>query len=399
LRAWLAWRQIRHVRVRRAEVPAAFTSQIELAAHQKAADYTVAKVRLGLVNLSLDLILVLVWTLGGGLALLDALWRPIAPGPLTLGVLVVASFALISGVIGLPLSIWSTFVTEARFGFNRTNIKTFVTDILKLLMLAMVLGLPLLYAVLWLMRQSGGLWWFYVWLLWMSFSLTITWAWPVFIAPLFNRFAPLSDESMKQRIETLLQRCGFTSRGVFVMDGSARSAHGNAYFTGFGNNKRIVFFDTLMEKLAPEEIEAVLAHELGHFRLHHVIQRLVVTAMLSLAGLGLLGWLAANPWFYHGLGVTQASPYMALLLFMLLLPPFLFLLEPVMSAWSRKHEFQADAYATQQADAAALIRALVKLYRDNASTLTPDPWYSLFHDSHPPAPARIARLQTMADAG
>lgn len=398
LRTWLAWRQMRHVRAHRSVVPAAFASQIELAAHQKAADYTVAKVRLGLVHTALDLALVLVWTLGGGLALLDTLWRPATAGPLTTGILVIGSYALISGAIGLPLGVWSTFVTEARFGFNRTGVKTFVIDILKLLMLAAVLGVPLLYAVLWLMQRSGDLWWLYVWLLWMGFSLAITWAWPVFIAPLFNRFSPLDDESLKQRIETLLQRCGFTSRGVFVMDGSARSAHGNAYFTGFGNHKRIVFFDTLMEKLAPEEIEAVLAHELGHFRLHHVIQRLIVTAILSLAGLGLLGWLAANPWFYHGLGVTQASPYMALLLFMLLLPPFLFLLEPAMSAWSRKHEFQADAYATQHSDAASLIRALVKLYRDNASTLTPDPMYSLFHDSHPPATARVARLQVMADA-
>ncbi|MGH8400659.1 MAG: M48 family metallopeptidase [Gammaproteobacteria bacterium] len=398
LRAWLAWRQLRHVQVHRAEVPTAFATEIGLAAHQKAADYTLAKTRLGLVNLGLDLILVLAWTLGGGLGLLDTFWRHLTPGPLTLGVLVIACYALISGLIGLPLSIWSTFVTEAHFGFNRTGVKTFVLDIVKMLLLAAILGAPLLYAALWLMQESGGLWWLYVWLLWMGFSLAITWAWPVFIAPLFNRFSPLGDESLKQRIETLLRRCGFTSRGVFVMDGSSRSAHGNAYFTGFGNNKRIVFFDTLMEKLAPEEIEAVLAHELGHFRLHHVIQRLIVTAMLSLAGLGLLGWLAAKPWFYTGMGVPQASSYMALLLFMLLLPPFLFLLEPVMSAWSRKHEFQADAYATRQTDAAALIRALVKLYRDNASTLTPDPLYSLFNDSHPPASVRIARLQIMTSA-
>ncbi|HEX5340345.1 MAG TPA: M48 family metallopeptidase [Gammaproteobacteria bacterium] len=393
LRAWLAWRQMRHVHANRTSVPAAFVSGIELAAHRKAADYTVAKTRLGVLNLCLDLVLALAWTLGGGLAALDAFWRPVTPGPLTTGVAVIASYALIGGVIGLPLGIWSTFVTEARFGFNRTRVSTFVLDIVKLLLLAVILGAPLLFAVLWLMQESGGLWWLYVWLLWMGFSLALTWAWPVFIAPLFNRFSPLEDAALKQRIETLLARCGFTSRGVFVMDGSSRSAHGNAYFTGFGNNKRIVFFDTLMEKLSPEEIEAVLAHELGHFRLRHVLQRLLVTALLSLAGLALLGWLAANPWFYAGLGVTQASPYMALLLFMLSLPPFLFLLEPITSAWSRRHEFQADAYATRQTDAAALIRALVKLYRDNASTLTPDPLHSLFYDSHPPASARIARLQ------
>lgn len=398
LRGWLAWRQMRYVSAHRARVPAAFASEVELPAHQKAADYTVAKARLGLVNLGLDFALTLIWTLGGGLAILDAGWHHVLDGTLTRGVLVIASFALLSGLISLPLGIWSTFVTEARFGFNRTNVKTFVLDLLKGLLLAAVLGLPLLYAALWLMQASGVLWWLYVWLLWMGFSLAITWAWPVFIAPLFNRFTPLDDAALKQRIEALLQRCGFTSRGVFVMDGSSRSTHGNAYFTGFGKHKRIVFFDTLMAKLAPEEIEAVLAHELGHFRLRHVIQRLLVTAVLSLAGLSLLGWLTREPWFYAGLGVKHPSAYMALLLFMLLIPPFLFLLEPVMAAWSRKHEFQADAYATRQTDALALVRALVKLYRDNASTLTPDPLYSLFHDSHPPAAARIARLQTLARA-
>jgi len=384
---------MRHVQAHREAVPPAFAATIELAAHQKAADYTAAKARLGLVHLVVDFAVVLLWTLGGGLALLDAGWRHTGLGPLNLGVLVIASYTLISGLIGLPLSLWSTFVTEARFGFNRTSFMTYVLDIVKMLLLAVVLGAPLLYAALWLMNKSGGLWWLYLWLLWMGFSLAITWAWPVFIAPLFNRFTPLEDASLKQRIETLLQRCGFASRGVFVMDGSARSAHGNAYFTGFGNNRRIVFFDTLMDKLAPEEIEAVLAHELGHFRLHHVIKRILVTAVLSLAGLGLLGWLAANSWFYTGLGVPESSSYMALLLFMLLLPPFLFFLEPLMSAWSRKHEFEADAYATRQSDASALIRALVKLYRDNASTLTPDPLHSLFNDSHPPAAARIAHLQ------
>lgn len=397
MRAWLGWRQMRHVQAHRNAVPAAFATAIGLEAHQKAADYTAAKSRLGLVHLAVDLVLVLAWTVGGGLALLDAGWRHTGLGPLNLGVLVIATYSLINGIIGLPLGLWSTFVTEARFGFNRTRVRTYVLDIFKMLLLAVLLGAPLLYAALWLMNESGGLWWLYVWLLWMGFSLAITWAWPVFIAPLFNRFSPLQDASLKQRIETLLQRCGFASRGVFVMDGSARSAHGNAYFTGFGNNKRIVFFDTLMDKLAPEEIEAVLAHELGHFRLHHVIKRMLVTAVLSLAGLGLLGWLAANPWFYSGLGVPDGSPYMALLLFMFLLPPFLFFLEPLMSAWSRKHEFEADAYATRQSDVAALIQALVKLYRDNASTLTPDQLYSLFNDSHPPAAARIARLQAAAN--
>lgn len=398
LRLWLAQRQISYVRGHRDAVPAEFAVQIQLPAHQKAADYTVAKTRLGTVSLVIDLVLTLLWTLGGGLALLDTIWNHVNAGPLTRGVLVIGSFALLSGVIGLPLSIWSTFVTEARFGFNRTTVRTFVLDLLKGMLLAAVLGIPLLYAALWLMQKSGGLWWLYLWLLWMGFSLAITWAWPVFIAPLFNRFSPLDNAELSERIDSLLQRCGFTSRGVFVMDGSSRSAHGNAYFTGFGNHKRIVFFDTLMEKLMPDEIEAVLAHELGHFRLHHVIKRLAVTAALSLAGLALLGWLTGNAWFYQGLGIGTPSNYMALLLFALLLPPFLFLLEPVMSAWSRKHEFEADSYASRYTSASALIHALVKLYRDNASTLTPDPLYSLFHDSHPPAPTRIAYLKSLQHA-
>ena len=313
-----------------------------------------------------------------------------------IGVLVIASYALITAFIELPLSAYSTFGIEARFGFNRTNLRTYGLDILKLMLLAVILGVPLLYAVLWLMQRTGGWWWLAVWALWLAFSLVITWAYPVLIAPLFNKFSPLADMHLQQRIESLLERCGFTSRGVFVMDGSTRSAHGNAYFTGFGRNKRIVFFDTLMDKLAPEEIEAVLAHELGHFRLRHVLQRLVVSAALSLAGLAVLGGLAASAWFYHGLGVPTASSYMALLLFTLLAPPFLLLSEPLSSAWSRRHEFQADAYASRQADTLALIRALVKLYRDNATTLTPDPLHSAFYDSHPPALTRIARLQELA---
>ncbi len=266
-------------------------------------------------------------------------------------------------------------------------------DRVKGLLLAAALGLPLLYAALALMQRAGRLWWLYVWVLWFGFSLALTWAYPKFIAPIFNRFTPLNDAALQARIEGLLARCGFKSQGVFVMDGSVRSAHGNAYFTGFGSNKRIVFFDTLMSTLQPEEIEAVLAHELGHFRLRHVLQRLVLSAVLGLAGLALLGWLAGQDGFYTGLGVAAPSAYMALLLFTLLLPPFLLLLEPLASAWSRRHEFQADAYAQQQADGAALARALVRLYRDNAATLTPDPLHSAFYDSHPPALSRIARLQ------
>lgn len=397
-RLWLALRQLRHVRRHQDEVPAPFAADIPLPAHRKAADYTAAKVKLGLLGLTLDFALVLVWTLGGGLATLDDAWRGLGLGSLHTGVLVIGSFAFLSGLVALPLSLYSTFGVEADFGFNHTTVKTYVLDLFKSLLLAVVLGAPLLYAALFLMAKAGRAWWLYVWALWFGFSLALTWAYPKFIAPLFNKFAPLADESLKARIEALLARCGFQSRGVFVMDGSTRSAHGNAYFTGFGANKRIVFFDTLMEKLEPAEIEAVLAHELGHFRLKHVIQRLALTAVLGLAALTLLGWLSDQDWFYMGLGVPAPSDYMALLLFSLLLPPFLFILEPFASAWSRRHEFQADAYARQQADGGALARALVKLYRDNASTLTPDPLHSAFYDSHPPALSRIARLQTSTDA-
>jgi STE24 endopeptidase len=394
LRIWLASRQWRHVQQHREQVPAPFATDISLPAHRKAADYTAAKLRLSLFSMALDFMLVLVWTLGGGLATLDDFWRGVHLGPLNTGVLVIAGFVLLNALIGLPLSLYSTFGVEAEFGFNRTTPRTYILDLTKTLLLSVILGVPLLYAALALMGGTGRLWWIWVWALWFSFSLFMTWAYPKFIAPLFNKFSPLADAALKARIETLLTRCGFTSKGVFVMDGSARSAHGNAYFTGFGANKRIVFFDTLMEKLEPAEIEAVLAHELGHFRLKHVLQRLVLTAVLGFAALALLGWFTAEDGFYTGLGVPAPSNYAGLLLFTLLLPPFLFFFEPLASAWSRRHEFQADAYAREQADAGALVRALVKLYRDNASTLTPDPLHSAFYDSHPPALQRIARLQT-----
>lgn len=396
MRAWLIGRQIRHVSRCRDSVPEAFINAIDPASHRKAADYTVAKSRFSLTGLALDLLLALLWTIGGGLALLDGAWRSMDLNPLNMGVLVISSYALINALIGLPLNVYATFIIEARFGFNRTRVRTYLLDLLKLMLLAVMLGVPLLFAALWLMNSSGQLWWLYVWMLWLGFSLALTWAYPVLIAPLFNKFSPLDDAGLKQRIESLLQRCGFTSRGVFVMDGSTRSAHGNAYFTGFGSNKRIVFFDTLMDKLLPEEIEAVLAHELGHFRLKHVIQRLVITAILSLAGLAILGWLANHSWFYQGLGVPRAAGYMALILFTLLAPPFLSLVEPLGSAWSRHHEFQADAYASHHSDAISLIHALVKLYRDNATTLTPDPLHSAFHDSHPSALVRISHLEKLA---
>ena len=398
LRQWLSLRQTQHVLRHRGQVPAPFATDIDLEAHRKAADYTVAKGRLDRFSLVLDLAVVLVWTLGGGLTALDDTLRSLGLNALNTGVLVIGGFTLVNALIGLPLSLYSTFGIEAEFGFNRTTWRTWVLDLLKMLLLALLLGVPLLYAALALMQKAGHYWWLYVWALWFGFSLFMTWAYPKFIAPLFNKFSPLTDEALKVRIESLLNRCGFTSQGVFVMDGSTRSAHGNAYFTGFGANKRIVFFDTLMATLQAEEIEAVLAHELGHFKLKHVIQRLVLTAVLGLAGLALLGWLADQDWFYTGLGVAAPSSYMALLLFTLLLPPFLLVLEPFASAWSRRHEFEADAYARAQADGAALVRALVKLYRDNASTLTPDPLHSAFYDSHPPALSRIARLQDISKA-
>jgi STE24 endopeptidase len=398
LRIWLARRQVAHVRAHRDEVPAEFRSSIPLEQHQKAADYTAVRTRLNLAGSLLDLALALAWTLGGALTLLDTGWRGLGLGQLTTGVGVMVSLSIIGAAIELPLSAYGTFAVEARFGFNRTTARTFVLDLGKGLLVALVLGVPLAYAALWLMTSTGRLWWLYLWLLYLAFSLFVTWAYPAVIAPLFNKFSPLENEALRERIKTLLARCGFESRGIFVMDGSARSAHGNAYFTGLGRNKRIVFFDTLIERLGGEEIEAVLAHELGHFRLRHIRKRLVLMAVLSLAGLALLGWLRSQAWFYAGLGVAQPSAHMALLLFMLVAPPFLFLLQPASAALSRRHEFEADEYATQQADGRALVAALVKLYHDNASTLTPDPLHSSFYDSHPPAAARVGALKRLTSS-
>jgi len=295
-------------------------------------------------------------------------------------------------LLDLPFSLYHTFVVEERFGFNRSTLGVFFGDLLKQGALLLVIGGPLIALALWIMEASGGLWWLYVWAVWMAFSLIMFWAYPAVIAPLFNKFSPLDNEALKQRIQALMDKCGFRSKGIFVMDGSKRSGHGNAYFTGVGSNKRIVFFDTLLESLKPEEIEAVLAHELGHFKLKHIQKRLLSTFALSLVALALLGWLAGQDWFYHGLGISQASPWMALMLFMMVLPVFTFFIQPLMSLLSRKHEFEADAYAVQQSNGTDLIHALVKMYRENASTLTPDPLYSAFHDSHPPAPVRIAHI-------
>ncbi len=394
-RIWLDWRHIGHVLAHRGKVPAPFDGSVSLADHQKAADYTAANNRLGILDTVLDTVILLLWTLGGGLALLGSFWDNLGWGPIATGTAVIVSLLVISSVLSLPLSLYKTFNLEARFGFNRTTPKLFLVDLLKGFVLTLVLGAPLVAVILWIMDAAGERWWFYAWAVWTAFTLFITWAYPAFIAPLFNEFSPLEKESLKTRIEDLLSRCGFTSNGIFVMDGSKRSSHGNAYFTGLGNNKRIVFFDTLIETLEEDEIEAVLAHELGHFKKNHVKKRLIFVFLFSLLGLGLLGYLKEQPWFFSALGV-EPSNHMALILFMLVVPLFTLPFTPISSYFSRRHEFEADEYAARQSDAVKLITALVKLYRDNATTLTPDPMHSAFYDSHPPAPVRVHHLSSLA---
>jgi STE24 endopeptidase len=389
---WLARRQQAHVQAHRRQVPDAFAGRVALDEHHKAADYTVTNTRFGMLELIYGSVLLLLWTLGGGLDWLDQAWRAAGFGELATGIGFLLSAMLIMAVLDLPFNLYHTFVIEERFGFNRTTPRVFLTDLLKQAVLLLVLGTPLIAAALWIMNAAGELWWLYVWLVWMGFTLLMFWVYPALIAPLFNKFTPLENESLKARIQALLDKCGFRSKGIFVMDGSKRSGHGNAYFTGFGRNKRIVFFDTLIESLEPQEIEAVLAHELGHFRLKHIQKRLLTTAGLSLGGLALLGWLARQDWFYTGLGVSTPSAHMALMLFLLAAPVFTFFLHPLLARLSRKHEFEADAYAVAQASGNDLVTALVKMYRENASTLTPDPLYSAFHDSHPPAPVRISHI-------
>jgi STE24 endopeptidase len=392
-RLWLAARQVRHVRAHRGAVPERFAEAIPLAAHQKAADYSVAKTRLGVVDLALGVALLLALTLGGGIQALADAWAQAAdPASLWHGVALIVSVAVLLSVLELPVSAYRTFAIEQRFGFNRMTPGLFLADLAKQALIAAALGIPLLALVLWLMQRMGALWWLWVWLAWMAFNLLVLLIYPAFIAPLFNRFTPLEDPQLAARIERLLARCGFRSNGLYVMDGSKRSSHGNAYFTGFGAAKRIVFFDTLLARLAPAEVEAVLAHELGHYRRHHVWKRIALMFAASAAVLWALGQLAERPWFYEGLGVTTRSEATALLLFFLVMPSFLFFLQPLSSLYSRRHEFEVDAYAASHASAAELVRALVKLYKDNAATLTPDPLHSAFYDSHPPAAARIARL-------
>lgn len=389
---WLAQRQLHHVAAHRDSVPPAFAVAISLADHQRAAAYTLARTRLSQWELLYGVGVLLLWTLGGGLDLLDRLWRMAELPALAGGVGLLLSALMLMGLLDLPFSWYRTFHLEQRFGFNRSTPALFVTDLFKQALLLILLGGPLAAVVLWLMAEAGPLWWLYAWLVWQGFGLLLLWAYPAFIAPLFNKFEPLQNAALRTRIEQLLQRCGFTASGVFVMDGSRRSAHGNAYFTGLGRNKRIVFFDTLLNSLDEHQIEAVLAHELGHFHHHHVRRRMVASALFSLAGLAVLGALTEAPWFYHGLGISQPSLPMALLLFLMVVPVFAFFLQPLLTKRMRRHEFEADDFAAQQSNAAHLIQALVKLYQGNASTLTPDPLYSAFHDTHPPAPVRIAHL-------
>jgi len=395
LQVWLALRQLRHVRAHREAVPAHFSGRISLEAHHKAADYTAARTRLSIIDTLIDGAMLLALTLGGGVALLAA-WIGALPMPaLARDVALVISVALIGGAIALPMSWYRTFVIEERFGFNRMTFKLWLLDLAKGVLVGAALGVPLLTLVLWLMARAGELWWLYAWAAWVAFQLLVLALYPTLIAPLFNKFEPLSDAGLRERVERLLERCRFAAKGLFVMDGSRRSSHGNAYFTGFGRARRIVFFDTLLSRLQGEEVEAVLAHELGHFKLRHVLKRTAWFALASLGLLALLGWLVGQPWFYAGLGVPGPAPRygVALVLFMLALPVFTFLFAPLAALYSRKHEFEADAYAARNASAPALVTALVKLYEDNANTLTPDPLHSAFYDSHPPATLRIARLE------
>ena len=406
VRVWLARRQVTHVLAHRMVVPPAFAAAVGLAAHQKAADYTVAKQRLGTLNTLVEGALLLIMTVGGGLAAIVGWTETVDVSPLWRDVLLFAVTGVIYGVVNLPFSWWQTFRVEERFGFNRMTLRLWLTDLAKGLAIAVVLGLPLLVLVLWLMRTAGAYWWMWAWGAWMAFQLLILVLYPLVIAPLFNKFTPLAEGPARERIEALLARCGFARAGLYVMDGSKRSGHGNAYFTGFGRAKRIVFFDTLLTRLVPDEIEAVLAHELGHYKLKHVVKRVAWSAAMSLIVLGLLAWFAREPWFYTGLGipeslltVSMARPGVALELFLLALPVFTFVLEPLGALYSRKHEFEADAYATQHADATALTKALVKLFEDNAATLTPDPLHSAFYDSHPPAAVRIAHIEALGRSG
>ena len=400
---WLATRQMRHVAAHRDAVPAAFAPNITLASHQKAADYTLAKGRFGLLTLSFGAVVLLGWTLLGGLGALDGVVRDaVQPrfGNMAYQLALLASFVMIGSLLDLPFELYSTFRIEQRFGFNRMTLKLYVADMLKGTLVGAVIGLPIAALMLWIMGATGALWWLWAWAAWMAFNMLVLVLYPTVIAPLFNKFEPLADESLKARVQNLMSRCGFQSKGLFVMDGSKRSAHANAYFTGFGAAKRVVFFDTLLSKLSPAEVEAVLAHELGHFKHKHVTKRMGAMFALSLGGFALLGWLSQQPWFYTAFGVqpSLASPNdaLALLLFLMVTPVFGFFVSPLFAMLSRRHEFQADAYACAQANGHDLAAALLKLHQDNASTLTPDPVYVRFYYSHPPASERLAALEQQA---
>jgi len=394
IRLWLAQRQIRHVRAHRDAVPPTFAATIPLAAHQKAADYTVAKTKFGMVDVLLDSVVLLVLTLGGLIQWLADGWALLLPlDSIWHGTALIASVFALQALISLPLALFRIFGIEERYGFNKMTLRLFMIDMLKGIVLAVALGVPVLVVVLWLMAAAGSLWWLYVWAVLVAFSLFMQLVVPTFIMPWFNKFSPLQDPALVERVERLLARCGFRSRGLYVMDGSKRSAHGNAFFAGVGASKRIVLFDTLIQRLNPAEVEAVLAHELGHYKLHHIKKMLVVNFALTLVSLFLLGLLIDQRWFYEGLGVGSVTLPIGLLLFMLVGPVFGFFLHPLQTLLSRKHEFEADAFATSHSGAADLVHALVKLYRDNAATLTPDPVHSAFYDSHPPAAIRIARLK------
>jgi STE24 endopeptidase len=398
-RFYLASRQIRHVAQHRDTVPAAFASTISLEAHQKAADYTITKARFGLLEMAFGAAVLLCWTLLGGI---DALNQALvhsglaAYGNLVPQLALLAAFGVIGGLLDLPFTLYSTFKIEERFGFNKMTLKLWLTDLVKSTLVGIVIGLPIVALILWLMGSAGKLWWLWAWCAWMGFNLAVLVLYPTVIAPLFNKFKPLDDEDLKARVTALMRRCGFAAKGLFVMDGSKRSAHANAYFTGFGASKRVVFYDTLLKQLEPGEVDAVLAHELGHFKHKHIIKRIILMFAMSLAGFALLGWLSSQIWFYTGLGIrpnmNSSNDALALLLFMLVVPLFSFFVSPVFAQLSRKHEFEADAYAVSQTGGKDLQSALLKLYKDNASTLTPDPVFVKFYYSHPPASERLARM-------
>ena len=397
LQLWLVRRQVNSVQQHKPKVPDAFAEKITLEEHQKAADYTTAKANLGTKEFLFSTTLLFIWTLGGGLEFLDQAWRAAEWSELWTGVAVILSLTFIGQILDLPLGLYRTFRLEAKFGFNRTTLGLFFTDMVKGLAIGLAIGIPFMTLILWLMGHAGTYWWLMVWVIWMGFNVFIMWAYPAFIAPLFNKFVPLEEGELKQRVEELLSNNGFASQGIFVIDGSKRSGHGNAYFAGIGKNKRIVFFDTLLEGLTTDEIIAVLAHEVGHFKCNHLKKGVAMMSVMSLLGLALLGYLLQQPWFYNGLGVGTPSTYMGLILFALALPVFTFFIHPLTSWFSRKHEFEADAFAAKHAKADDLIQALVKMYKENASTLTPDELYSSFYDSHPSAPIRINHLESLSN--